>query len=466
MHLVSIITPVLNSQGTIESTIRSVLGQTYNNIEYIIVDNGSTDRTLDIINEYKDKISKIIFEDRTGIYTTMNKGIESANGEIIGILNSDDIYANEEVIRIVVEEMAKKRVDACWGDLVYVDRTDTQKIIRYWKSSEVKPQGFLRGWMPPHPTFFVRRRVYEKYGFFNTEFKIAADYEIMLRFLYKHNVPSCYLPDVLVKMRTGGLSNRNFKNMVLKTREDYNAWKVNGLRLRFSTIILKNLLKIPQFFSKIGIRKGIFGFKNRSRPLKKGNKIKRIFDFLLALIGLFISLPLWLILALGIWLEDRGAVFYLQERVGKNGEIFKSIKFRSMIPDAERGLGPVQAQRDDLRQTGIGRLMRRTAMDELPQLINILKGDMSFVGPRALRLIERELKDSAAKSIFDFTEFKMRSQVRPGLTGVAQVFASRNLCREEKFKYDLWYIDNMSFWLDIELIARSVLATLKARWDA
>lgn len=207
--------------------------------------------------------------------------------------------------------------------------------------------------------------------------------------------------------------------------------------------------------------------------------MKRIFDFLLALLGLFLSFPLWLILSLTVWIEDKGPVLYSQARVGRDGVIFKSLKFRSMIPGAENGLGPVQARSNDPRVTKIGRLMRKTAMDELPQLINILKGQMSFVGPRALRPeeIETGYGDSdhflsrkwslspKTISIFQIPGFKARSSVRPGLTGAAQVFASRNLTREEKFKYDLWYIDNQSFWLDIRLIANSILITLKSGWD-
>jgi len=196
------------------------------------------------------------------------------------------------------------------------------------------------------------------------------------------------------------------------------------------------------------------------------NEMKRIFDFSLALIGLFISLPFWFIFALAIWLEDKGPIFYFQERVGKRGEIFKSLKFRSMIPEAEKSSGPVQAQNNDPRYTKIGRILRRTAMDELPQLVNIIKAEMSFVGPRALRPIEIELNGSSnVKPIFQIPGFERRSSVKPGLTGVAQVFASRNLPREEKFKYDLWYVDNMNFWLDIRLISKSFLVTLKANWD-
>ena len=196
------------------------------------------------------------------------------------------------------------------------------------------------------------------------------------------------------------------------------------------------------------------------------NLMKRIFDFSLALAGLFISLPLWFIFGLIIWLEDRGQVFYLQERAGKGGKIFRSIKFRSMIFDAEKGLGPVQAKENDPRVTKLGGFLRKTAMDELPQLLNILKGDMSFVGPRALRTMEIESADSSSvKPIFQIPGFKKRSSIRPGLTGAAQVFASRNLAREEKFKYDLWYVDNLGFWLDIRLIVRSVVTTFRAKWD-
>jgi len=194
--------------------------------------------------------------------------------------------------------------------------------------------------------------------------------------------------------------------------------------------------------------------------------MKRIFDFSLALIGLFISLPLWFIFGLAIWFEDGGPIFYFQERVGKDGKIFKSIKFRSMIAEAEKNLGPMQAKENDPRNTRIGRILRKTAMDELPQLVNILKGEMSFVGPRALRPMETEPTDAwRVRDIFHIPGFEKRASIQPGLTGVAQVFASRNLPREEKFKYDLWYIENMNFWLDIRLIAKSILVTLKARWD-
>ncbi len=193
--------------------------------------------------------------------------------------------------------------------------------------------------------------------------------------------------------------------------------------------------------------------------------LKRIFDFSLALLGMFISLPLWIIFSLAVWIEDRRDVFYIQDRVGKDGKIFKGIKFRSMIPDAEKRIGPVQAQEHDPRITKIGKWLRRTAMDELPQLINILKGEMRFVGPRALRPEEKEAQDNFTKSVFDYPDFKQRSKIMPGLTGVAQVFAGRDIGRQHKFKYDIWYIKNQGFLLDIYIIILSFLITFERKWE-
>lgn len=197
-----------------------------------------------------------------------------------------------------------------------------------------------------------------------------------------------------------------------------------------------------------------------------GIMLKRIFDYSLALAGMFIFSPLWLIIPWAIWLEDRGPIFFIQERVGYKGAIFKGLKFRSMVKDAEKDIGPVQAKDNDPRITKMGRFLRKTAMDELPQLLNILKGDMSFVGPRALRPTEIELNgDNRALDIFQIPGFKMRASVQPGLTGVAQIYASRYLSREEKFQYDLWYIKNHNLWLDIMLILKSVMISLNRRWD-
>lgn len=246
--LVSIITPVLNGAKTIESTIKSILGQNYGNIEYIIVDSGSTDGTLEIADKYKDKIAKVLAENKRGIYPAMDAGLKSANGEIIGNLNSDDFYADENVVKTVVEAMEKEKADVCWGDLVYVDRTDVNKVIRFWKSAEYQKGKFQRGWMPPHPTFFVRKLVYEKYGYLNLNFSIAADYELMLRFLERYRVGFCYIPKILVKMRIGGESNKSIGNIIKANIESYKAWRINNLTINPLKILLKPLSKISQYF--------------------------------------------------------------------------------------------------------------------------------------------------------------------------------------------------------------------------
>ncbi len=243
---VSIITTVLNDRKHIEFAMQSVLGQNYSNIEYIIVDGGSTDGTLRVINRYKHRLAKFISEPDKNKYYGMNKGIRLATGDIVGILNSDDFYTSKKVIGEIVEIMEKKNADCCWGDLVYVSREDTDKTIRYWKSSEYKDGKFKRGWMPPHPTFFVRRGIYNKHGFFRLNFPNSGDYELMLRFLEKHKIKSCYIPKILVKMRAGGQSNKNIKSIIRANTGVYRAWKVNGLRMGFFTIFLKLLRKIPQ----------------------------------------------------------------------------------------------------------------------------------------------------------------------------------------------------------------------------
>lgn len=195
--------------------------------------------------------------------------------------------------------------------------------------------------------------------------------------------------------------------------------------------------------------------------------VKRLIDILLSAAGLILSSPLWLIIALGIKAEDRGPIFYAHDRVGKNGRLFRAYKFRSMIPDAEKGAGPLQAAYDDPRVTRVGRILRSSAMDELPQLWSILKGNMSFVGPRALRPREIEA-DGAGEAIplESIPGYQERIQVRPGLTGIAQVYAPRNISRRCKFRYDLLYIKRGSFWLDLRLILASFWITARGKWES
>lgn len=244
---ISIITVSLNSVNTIEDCIISVVNQSYKNIEYIIIDGGSIDGTLDIIKKYESKISFWISEKDYGIYDAMNKGINSATGGIVGIINSDDFYANWSVIKEIVEFMSKEKVDSCYGDLTYVDRKNTNKIIRFWKSGKFRKSKFKIGWMPPHPTFFVKKQIYEKYGLFNLKFYMGADYELMLRLLYKHNISTVYIPKVLVKMRTGGENRPSFINVINNGISCYHAWKANGFRPKIIIFLLKPLLKVSQF---------------------------------------------------------------------------------------------------------------------------------------------------------------------------------------------------------------------------
>lgn len=200
---VSIITVTLNNQDTIKSTIESVINQTYSNIEYIIIDGGSADATIDVIKKYEGKIAKWISEKDDGIYDALNKGLRFATGDIVGFLHSDDIYDNNNIISLIVNAFKNNNNEIVYGDLVYVYKEDANKIIRYWRAGEYKYERISKGWMPPHPTFFARKELYDKYGCFNSNFKIAADYELMLRFLWLHKITPYYIPTVLVKMRVG-----------------------------------------------------------------------------------------------------------------------------------------------------------------------------------------------------------------------------------------------------------------------
>ena len=244
---VSIITVTYNSAQTLEHTIRSVLSQTYPNIEYIIVDGKSGDGTLDIIDRYRNKISTFISEKDKGLYYALNKGIELATGDIIGIIHADDFYIHNDVITKVAQTFKSNQADAVYANLYYVDKNNTDKIIRTWRSGAFKVSNFLWGWMPPHPAFFAKKDCYTKYGLFNTTLRSAADYEIMLRFLFKNNIKTAYLPEFIVKMRVGGQSNASINNRVKANNEDRMAWKLNDLKPYFFTLTLKPLRKIVQF---------------------------------------------------------------------------------------------------------------------------------------------------------------------------------------------------------------------------
>lgn len=243
---VSIITVVYNNKETINHAIQSVLNQNYSDIEYIIIDGGSTDGTVDIIKDYKKQINKFISEPDRGIYDAMNKGIKWAEGDIIGILNSDDFYINNDLISQIVEEVENKNVDMVFGDVVYVKPDNLDKIVRYYSSADFNPQKFAWGWMPAHPSCFLKREIYEKHGYFKTNYKIASDYELLVRFMVKYKISYSYIPRVFVKMRTGGISNRNVWSNWILNKEIVRSCKENGLQTNIVKVLLKYVTKIFQ----------------------------------------------------------------------------------------------------------------------------------------------------------------------------------------------------------------------------
>jgi glycosyltransferase involved in cell wall biosynthesis len=248
---VSIITVCFNIADTIEDTIKSVLSQDYESIEYIVVDGGSTDGTLDITDRYKNNIAKLISEPDNGIYDAMNKGLSSSTGDIVATLNGDDVYAEKTTVSRMVEFIQQTSVDAAYGDLVYFNRNDPGHVKRYWRPGPYRKGAFCRGWVIPHPTFFCRKEIYEKFGYFNDTLQIAADFELMLRLIEKHRIKIGYLPEVIVKMRTGGRANV-LRGIIQGNKEILKSFRINGIRLSPWFFICKPITKISQLFARPG----------------------------------------------------------------------------------------------------------------------------------------------------------------------------------------------------------------------
>jgi glycosyltransferase involved in cell wall biosynthesis len=247
---ISVVTVVLNGRRYIEGCIQSVLNQTYKDIEYIIVDGGSTDGTKEIIRKYEDKISRWISGQDKGIYDAMNRGIELATGDLVGFLNSDDVYSDTEVLSKVAKSFEEQGVDSVFADLVYIAQDRPDKIVRYYRVQNFVPQMFAYGWMPPHPTFFVKRNCYERLGLFKTDYTIAADYELLVRFIGKHNITYRYLPEVIVRMRVGGRSTKSFISNIVLNKEIIRACAENGIKTNYLKVYSKYLTKISQLFRK------------------------------------------------------------------------------------------------------------------------------------------------------------------------------------------------------------------------
>jgi glycosyltransferase involved in cell wall biosynthesis len=246
---VSIITVTYNAELYLAQCIQSVSEQSYKDIEYLILDGGSKDGTLAIIQKNESKITKWVSGKDKGMYDALNKGMQMATGDIIGILNSDDMLYDKDVISKIVATFEHEKTDAVYGDLVYVNAADTKVIIRDWKGQSYKRSRFRWGWMPAHPAFYVKRKVVEKFGGYLLEFGSAADYEWMSRLLYLHHVSAAYLPSRIVRMRTGGQSNASWKARWKANRNDFRSMKKNGIPLPWLGSILKPLRKFFQFFS-------------------------------------------------------------------------------------------------------------------------------------------------------------------------------------------------------------------------
>jgi glycosyltransferase involved in cell wall biosynthesis len=245
---ISIITGTFNSSKTIIDCIDSVNNQTYFDIEHIIIDGASKDNTLKLINSNPGRIKQIISEPDNGLYDAMNKGISVATGEIIGLLNSDDLYIDCFVIEKVMKAFKDTNVDCVYGDLYYVNKNNTNRITRHWKTNEFKPGAFKMGWHPAHPSFFLRRQVYDSYGQFDLTFKLAADFELMLRLLERYRISSAYLPFPLVRMRLGGKTNKSLYNIYSQNIECIKAFKKNGLTVSKFYPLYRLVPKLKQFF--------------------------------------------------------------------------------------------------------------------------------------------------------------------------------------------------------------------------
>ena len=246
---ISIVTAVYNRKSTLSQTIESVQSQLHQKIEHIIQDGGSTDGSLNVIERLADHSTFLESSPDTGIYDAINKGISRAKGDAIGLLHSDDFYATNDVVNKVVDAFSDPKIDGVYGDLQYVSAGDTSKVIRQWVAGNYDIKRLRRGWMPPHPTVFLRRQVYEQFGLYNTSYKISADYDALLRYLGTCNLRMTYIPETLIKMRTGGESNKSFEKIIQKSFEDYRALRCNNIG-GVGALLAKNFSKLPQFIIK------------------------------------------------------------------------------------------------------------------------------------------------------------------------------------------------------------------------
>lgn len=242
----SIITAVYNREATIAQAIASVRAQTYPDVEHIVIDGASSDGTLAAVEEAQHARMRVVSEPDGGIYDALNKGIALAAGDVIGLMHSDDFFAHDRVLEKVASAMDSSGGLAVYGDLDYVSAADERRVVRRWRSGVYSARKLRRGWMPPHPTLFLRRELFERHGVYDTSYRIAADYDAILRYFSHEDLRPEYIPEVLVKMRLGGESNKSLRKLLRKTREDYRALRSNGVG-GLGALAWKNLSKIRQF---------------------------------------------------------------------------------------------------------------------------------------------------------------------------------------------------------------------------
>lgn len=247
---ISVVTVCLNNASTLEKTLTSVAEQSYRNVEHIIIDGGSCDDTFTVLDRYRSSIACLISETDNGIYDAMNKGIAQSTGDVIGILNADDCYSNTNVLQRVADCFQNSSVEACYGDLVYVDCNNPEQEIRYWKAGDYSSNDVYNGWMPPHPTLFMRKRCYTSYGCYRIDMGTSADYELIIRYLLRYKVVPVYIPHTLVRMRTGGASSRSLVNRLKAHLMDWKAWWVNSMLPLPWTLPLKPLRKSIQWIAR------------------------------------------------------------------------------------------------------------------------------------------------------------------------------------------------------------------------
>ncbi len=249
MTQISVVTAVYNRKDTVAQALDSVLAQTHPSVEPVVIDGASTDGTREVLERYRARIPVLVSEPDRGIYDALNKGIRQSHGDVIGFLHADDLMAHDAVLERIAAAFETSGAEAVYGDLVYVNKDDPDRIVRYWKAGAFDPAKLRQGWMPPHPTFYVKRSVYDRLGLFDTRYRIAADYDSVVRFLLLGGIQVAYVPEVLVRMRVGGVSNRSLASIARKSREDHDILRRYGVG-GLPTLLRKNFSKLSQFWTR------------------------------------------------------------------------------------------------------------------------------------------------------------------------------------------------------------------------